>query len=259
MNLKNSHHGAVSAAFTAGVLLLFMSEIAYAQYVDPKRSTNGKDLTQIHSGLFSSNKAPFEYQTQGSWSIGYSLVKESFGGDFYRLTLVFKNVGATNSSIAPAVTLNDGDGILLPTWSYDFMYRRATQLANSSTVSVPPPTQHTLSTTTTTQGTVTDQKWPGFKLYGSKHNARTAGERSGASSGEHGTQPSSDGQFNRGNEPPNRGRIFTVASPILAQRSLRRPGWDRCGGSVALRAAWKGQSTVCSERSGRRSTVHISL
>lgn len=156
MNSRNSRRGVISA-FNAGMLLTCMSAIAHAQFVDPKRSTISKDLTQIHSGLFSSNKAPFEYQTQGSWSIGYSLVKESFGGDFYRLTLIFKNVGAANSSIAPAVTLNDGDGILMPTWSYDFMYSRATQLANSSTVSVPPPTQHTLSMTTTTQGTITDQ------------------------------------------------------------------------------------------------------
>jgi hypothetical protein len=134
-----------------------ISGIAHAQYVDPKRSTIEKDLTAIHSGLFSSSNAPFEYQTQGSWSIGYSLVKESFGGDFYRLTLVFKNIGPTASSIAPTVTLNDGDGILLPTWTYDDMHSRATQLANSATVYVPPAPQHTFSTTTTTSGTITNQ------------------------------------------------------------------------------------------------------
>jgi hypothetical protein len=157
MNSRNSRRGVVSAINAGGVLLLCMSAIAHAQYVDPKRSTIGKDLTQIHSGLFSSNKAPFEYQTQGSWSIGYSLVKEGAGGDFYRLTLVFKNVGATISSIAPTVTLNDGDGILLPTWSYDDMYGRATQMANSATVYVPPPSRHTLSTTSTSSGTIVNQ------------------------------------------------------------------------------------------------------
>jgi hypothetical protein len=142
---------------SAGIVVLSIGGLAYAQYVDPARSTTGKDLTQIHSGLFSSSKAPFEYQTLGSWSIGYSLVKETFGGDYLRLTLVFKNVGTTPSSIAPIVTMNDGGGILMTAQSYNDMYGRATLLANSPTVSVPPPTQHTLSTTTTTQGTVTDQ------------------------------------------------------------------------------------------------------
>ena len=156
MEPKNSHY-VVLPAFTAGMLLLCISVLAHAQYVDPKRSTVDKDLTQIHAGLFSSNKAPFEYQTQGSWSIGYSLVKESFGGDFYRLTLVFKNVGATTSSITPAAALSDGDGILLPTWSYDDMNSRATQMANSATVYVPQPAQHSLSTTSTTSGTVVNQ------------------------------------------------------------------------------------------------------
>ena len=156
MDFKNFRRFAMQAC-SAGIVALGIGGLAYAQYVDPKRSTTGKDLTQIHSGLFSSNKAPFEYQTQGSWSIGYSLVKESFGGDFYRLTLVLKNVGTTTATIAPAVTLDDGDGILMSTWSYDYMQGLATQLANSQIVPVAPPTQHSLSTTTTTQGTVTDQ------------------------------------------------------------------------------------------------------
>jgi hypothetical protein len=156
MDFRNLH-GFAKQACSVGIVVLGIGGLAYAQYVDPKRSTIGKDLTQIHSGLFSSDKAPFEYQTQGSWSIGYSLVKESFGGDFYRVTLVFKNVGTTTASVAPAVTLNDGDGILMSTWSYDYMYGIATQLANSQIVPVSPQSQHTLSTTTTTQGTVTDQ------------------------------------------------------------------------------------------------------
>jgi hypothetical protein len=58
------------------------------------------------------------------------------------------------------VTLSDGDGILLSTWAYDDMYHRATMMANSASVSVPPPAPRVLpttTTTTTTSGTVVDQ------------------------------------------------------------------------------------------------------
>ncbi len=156
MNSKYSRR--VAAMFPAGILLLSTSMVAQAQYVDPKRSTVGKDLTQIHSGLFSSSKAPFEYQTQGAWSVGYSLVKESFGGDFLRLTLVFKNLGASPSTITPVVTLSDGDGILLSAWTYGDLYQRATMMANAASVSLPPSAPRVLpTTTTTTSGTVVDQ------------------------------------------------------------------------------------------------------
>ena len=153
MNIKTARRSTV-LAYSTGLFVLAGFAIAHAQYVDPKRSTTGRDLTQIHVGLFGSAKAQFEYQTQGSLSVGYSLVQERFGGDYLRLTIVIKNTGTEQLTVMPTVTMNDGDGFLVTPQTYNDLRVRATELANGPVVPMPAPS----TVTTTTYGTIRNQQ-----------------------------------------------------------------------------------------------------
>lgn len=130
----------------------------HRQYVDPAKAVSERDLTLIDKGFFSSGKAPFEYQTRGTLTVGYSMVPDSTAGKALRLTLVFRNAGSTTESITPSVQVTDGDGFMLAQETQANFRARAEALAHTQIPDLPPqPAAYGSSATSETRGTITDE------------------------------------------------------------------------------------------------------